>query len=140
MNIIQTEFEFTLPLGYADQNGVLHKEGTMRLAKAVDEIIIAKDQRVISNPAYLIIILLSRVITSLGTLQDVNPKVIESLFVSDLSYLRALYEKINSDGNSKIYSTCPKCENKIEIDLTTLSTSLSASSTLLARIDSNQME
>jgi len=138
MSIIQTEFEFTLPLGYADQNGTLHKKGTMRLATAADEILPAKDPRVISNPAYLIIILLSRVVTSLGTLPDVYPKVIESLFVSDLAFLRALYEKINSDGNSKIYSTCPKCENKIEIDLTNLSSFSQPS--LTTKTDSKPLE
>jgi hypothetical protein len=113
----QTEFEFTLPKGYIDEEGNLHKKGVMRLATAADEILPAKDPRVQSNPAYLTIIALSRVVTKLGSLPSVNPKVIESLFISDLAYLRALYENVNGDGHFKIPATCPKCENKFEIEM-----------------------
>ena len=93
----QTEIEFTLPKGYLDGDGVLHREGVMRLATAADEILPLKDPRVQQNPAYLTIIVLSRVVTRLGSLSDVNTKVVEGLFASDLSYLQALYERINGD-------------------------------------------
>ncbi len=118
MSNFVTEFEFILPKGYLDPNGDLHKDGTMRLATAADEILPGKDPRVQSNPAYLIIILLSRVVTKLGKLPDANPKIIESLFVSDLAYLRNMYQNINGNGNAKIDATCPKCDNKFEIELT----------------------
>lgn len=84
---LQTEYEFTLPRGYVDGEGTLHKKGVMRLATAKDEILPQKDPRVQSNPAYLSVILLSRVVTRLGSLSDVNPQVIEDLFLQDLSYL-----------------------------------------------------
>ena len=77
---LQTEFPFTLPRGYVDAEGNLHREGVMRLATAYDEIAPMKDPRVQANPGYLVIILLSRVITRLGTLEQINPKVIERLF------------------------------------------------------------
>ena len=79
-------------------DGTLHKDGTMRLATAADEILPLKDPRVQQNPAYLAVIVLSRVIEKLGSLSDVNPKVIEGLYASDLSYLQALYQKMNADG------------------------------------------
>ena len=60
---LQTEFEFTLPLGYVDTEGALHKTGTMRLANAMDEILPLRDPRVRGNQAYLVLLLLSRVIT-----------------------------------------------------------------------------
>jgi hypothetical protein len=79
---VQTEYEFTLPKGLADENGNLHKKGVMRLATAADEIMPLKDLRVQQNPAYLTVIVLSRVITKLGDLEAVTTKTIENLFAS----------------------------------------------------------
>ena len=94
--MIQTEYPFTLPVGYLDQEeGALHREGTMRLATAADEILPLKDPRVQANQAYLVVILLARVITRLGSIDQINPKVIESLYAGDLAYLQDLYNKIN---------------------------------------------
>jgi hypothetical protein len=115
--MFQTEYEFTLPKGYVDADGNLHCEGVMRLATAADEILPLKDPRVKSNEAYLIVILLSRVITRLGTLQQVNPKVIEGIFAEDLSYLQAFYNQINGNGQGKIRARCPKCEHEFEAGL-----------------------
>jgi hypothetical protein len=92
---LQTEFEFTLPKGYVDADGNVHRKGLMRLAKAVDEITPMKDLRVKSNPAYATVIILSRVITRLGALDEVNPAVIEELFAADLNYLHKFYREIN---------------------------------------------
>ena len=86
----QTEFEFELPRGYVDQNGEVHKRGVMRLATAADEIMPLRDPRVQQNPGYLTVILLSRVVTKLGTLQAINNRVIENLFTIDMAYLPAL--------------------------------------------------
>ena len=93
--MFQTEFEFTLPCGYLDADGSLHCEGVMRRATAADEILPLKDPRVQKNPAYLVIILLSRVVTQLGTVSPINPKTIENLFATDLAYLQELYNQIN---------------------------------------------
>lgn len=91
----QTEIEFTLPKGYLDSDGVLHREGVMRLATAADEILPLKDPRVQQNAAYLTVIVLSRVIVRLGSLTDINTKTVEGLFASDLNYLQRLYEELN---------------------------------------------
>ena len=99
MEGLQVEFQFTLPTGYLDADGVLHREGTMRRATAADEIVPLKDPRVQSNPSYLIIILLSRVITSLGDVAMVTPQVVEGFFVEDLNYLQSFYKTINSSQN-----------------------------------------
>jgi hypothetical protein len=118
----KTEFEFKLPRGYIDREGTCHKHGTIRLGTAGDEIKSAADPRVISNPAYLTIILLSRVITKLGKLEkdQINPKVVEDLFVSDLNYLRKLYQRFNFEEEPKIQTTCPKCDNKFLVDINKL--------------------
>src|SRR5690349_12448264 len=95
--MFQTEVDFTLPKGYVDGEGVLHREGVMRLATAADEILPLRDPRVQQNPAYLTIIVLARVVTRLGSLPSINTKVIEDLFASDLGYLQVLYEQLNGD-------------------------------------------
>jgi hypothetical protein len=114
---LRTEFQFTLPRGYVDKDGNLHKEGVMRLATAADEIHPMKDMRVRSNQAYLAVILLSRVITKLGTLTEVTPSVIEGLFSADLSYLQEFYRQINENGVSCRPVTCPECSHKFEVDI-----------------------
>ena len=93
--MIQTEFEFTLPKGYIDSDGNLHRKGVMRLSRAIDEITPMRDPRVKSNPAYATVIILSRVIIRLGGLEEISPMVIENLFASDLSYLQKFYHQIN---------------------------------------------
>lgn len=93
--MIQTEFEFTLPKGYLDEQGNLHRKGIMRLSRAIDEIVPMRDPRVQANSAYATVIILSRVITRMGTLEDISPMVIENLFASDLSYLQKFYRYIN---------------------------------------------
>lgn len=113
----QTEFPFTLPRGYLDAEGNLHNEGVMRLSTAYDEIAPLKDPRVQTNPGYLVIILLSRVITRLGELPQINPKVIESLFSADLAFLQDFYRRVNENGHSRLGATCPHCDGKFEIEV-----------------------
>jgi hypothetical protein len=113
---LQTEFAFTLPRGYLEEDGTLHRDGLMRLATAGDEILPLKDPRVQSNPAYLVVIVLARVITRLGTLPDVNPKIIEGLFASDLAYLQELYNRINGEGGETVTTTCPRCEHTFTME------------------------
>src|SRR3954468_11530873 len=108
--MFQTEYEFTLPMGFVDAAGTLHRDGVMRLATAADEILPLKDPRVQSNQAYLIIILLSRVITRLGSLAAINPKVIEGLYAADLAYLQEFYNRINRNGKASVEASCPRCE------------------------------
>jgi hypothetical protein len=95
---LQTEFDFTLPRGYVDRDGNLHRSGVMRLATARDEIEPMRDPRVMDNEAYLTVILLSRVITQLGDVSQVTPKTVEGLFAADLAYLQDLYEAVNFGG------------------------------------------
>lgn len=90
-----TEFEFTLPQGYVDSSGTVHKAGVMRLATAMDEIFPMRDPRVQGNPGYLAVILFSRVIVRLGSLPLVDTGVIEKLHPDDMAFLERLYERIN---------------------------------------------
>ncbi len=113
----QTEFEFTLPLGFVDADGDLHREGVMRLATAADEILPLKDPRVQSNEAYLTVILLSRVIARLGSLGQVTPKVIEGIYAADLAFLQEFYNRINRSGKAVVEAACPKCAHEFALEI-----------------------
>jgi len=110
---LKTEYEFILPRGYVDKDGVVHREGVMRLANARDEITPLNDIRVQRNRAYLIIVLLSRVVSRLGTLPEVNTGVVESLFAGDLRFLEEMYNRINED-EAVVRVTCPECGAKFD--------------------------
>jgi len=114
---LQTEYEFTLPKGFVDGQGQLHRKGVMRLANARDEIAPLTDFRVQKNRAYLVIILLSRVITKLGTMKEITPETVESLFSADLAYLQDFYRRINEDGTAVVKTACPQCGGEFDLDL-----------------------
>ena len=110
-----TEYEFMLPRGYVDQEGNLCRNGVMKLATAIDEIEPMRDRRVQANPAYLNILLLSRVIVSLGELNKIDEKVIESLFTADIAYLQEFYARINQLDNPNFKVGCPNCKHQFEV-------------------------
>lgn len=114
--MFRTEVEFTLPCGFQDEDGMLHREGVMRRATAGDEIWPLKDPRVQKNPAYLIIILLSRVVTQLGGIAQINPKIIEGLYATDLAYLQELYNSLNQLAPETIPATCPQCDHSFDVE------------------------
>ena len=114
---LQTEFQFVLPRGYVDDSGRVHAEGVMRLATARDEIYPQSDHRVRDNAAYLSILLLTRTVTKLGTLPEVDTYVIENLFASDLAFLQDLYRRINQEGHTQAAVSCPSCNHEFTVDL-----------------------
>lgn len=114
---LRTEFPFVLPRGYVDDAGTLHREGAMRLATARDEILPLRDPRVRENEAYLTVILLSRVVTRLGTVSTVTPQIIEGMFASDLAFLQDLYRRVNQEGTSRASVTCPACRHEFSVEI-----------------------
>ena len=114
---LRTEFTFVLPRGYVDQDGAVHREGTMRLATARDEISPQRDPRVRENEAYLTVILLSRVVTRLGAVAQITPATIEGIFASDLAFLQDLYRRINQEGHTHAAVTCPACKHEFAVDI-----------------------
>jgi hypothetical protein len=116
---LRTEFDFQLPRGYVDRQGDVHRSGRMRLATARDELLPLHDDRVRENPAYLTVVLLARVVTSLGDLadDDIHVGVIENLFASDLAFLQDLYRRINTEGHTRASVTCPSCQTEFSVDL-----------------------
>jgi hypothetical protein len=114
---MNTEFKFILPRGLVDDQGDVHRQGVMRLATAKDEIHVQKDRRVQNEPAYGVLVMLSQVITHLGTLSSVTPELLEGLFTLDLSYLREFYNRINQEGSAYIPVECPQCSSQFSVEL-----------------------
>jgi hypothetical protein len=114
---LHTMFSFTLPCGYVDDAGTLHREGVMQRATALDEVEPLHDPRVQANQAYFSILLLSRVLARLGTISPVSPSVVERLFSTDFSYLQDLYVRINDLGTNLIVTQCPHCGSRFELDI-----------------------
>jgi len=114
---LRTEFEFELPRGFVDSSGAVHRTGVMRLATARDELLPLHDDRVRANPAYLSVVLLARVITSLGDLTDIHAGVVENLFASDMAFLQDLYRRINTEGHTRVAVACPACSHEFSVDV-----------------------
>ena len=115
---MQTEVEFTLPRGYVDAGGAVHRDGRMRLATARDEIEPLREVEVRQNQAYLSILLLARTITRIGNVTEITPELVEGLFAADFDHLQRLYERINSDGEAVGVVSCPACAHEFEVDMT----------------------
>ena len=114
---LRTEFEFDLPRGYVDRAGTVHRHGVMRLATARDELVPLHDDRVRENPAYLTVVILGRVITRLGTLDEVHGGILENMFASDVAFLQDLYRRINQEGHTRAAVTCPACSHEFTVDV-----------------------
>jgi len=114
---LRTEFPFSLPRGFVDSAGRVHRNGVMRLATARDELLPLHDDRVRENPAYLTVVLLARVITRLGDLGEVHAGVIERMFAADLAFLQDMYRRINVEGTTRARVVCPSCHHEMTVDL-----------------------
>jgi len=115
---MRTEIPFTLPRGLVDDAGEAHREGTMRLATARDEIEPLRDPEVRRNEAYLSVLLLARTVTRIGDITEITPELIEDLYAADFDHLQRLYERVNTDGESVGVVSCPECAHDFEVDLT----------------------
>ncbi|MDA9869881.1 hypothetical protein N9D40_01375 [bacterium] len=113
----QTTFEFVLPRGYVDADGNIHREGTMRLATARDELMPLLDPKVKENEAFLSLVLLSRVVTELGTLPSIDDQVVGGLWATDLAFLQDLYRQINTQGHTLVEVSCPSCASNFAVDM-----------------------
>ena len=111
------EFEFSLPRGYVDEEGQLHREGRMRLATAIDEIQAMANPRTQENQFYLPILLLSRVILQLGKITTVTPQILERMFASDIAYLQEMYVHLNSSQSLLIGTVCPACNHQFSLQV-----------------------
>jgi hypothetical protein len=111
------EFPFTLPIGLVDGQNRVHRQGTMRLATAKDEILVQQHPQAQENTAYGFLVMLSQVIVRLGNLTTASPTTLENLVLRDMAYLREFFNRINQQGNAKIPVHCPHCQGEFSVEL-----------------------
>jgi len=116
-DMLRTEFPFLLPRGYVDAGGTVHRDGVMRLATARDELVPLRDDRVRENSAYLTVVLLARVITRIGAIEDIHAGIVENLFAADLAFLQDLYRRVNTEGHTRASVICPACSHPFAVDV-----------------------
>ena len=63
------------------------------------------------------VVLLGRVVTRIGGIDDVHAGIIENLFASDLAFLQDLYRRINQEGHTAAAVTCPSCSHAFTVDV-----------------------
>ena len=114
---METVYDFTLPKGFIDNAGEIHRHGKMRLATAGDEISATRDPRVLSNPSYLTIVILGKVVTELEGVPMVSANVIERLFTADLAFLQDMYQRINDIEPPTMEAICPDCGKAFRVPL-----------------------
>jgi hypothetical protein len=117
---IQTEYEFTLPKGYVDESGRLHRNGRMRLATVYDEVETVEHAAVKAKPSYLPVLLLARVVVQLGDITPVTPKIIARLFAADMLYLQDMYLRLNGSEIIMVGVICPHCQNQFQLQVSPL--------------------
>ncbi|MCU0567172.1 MAG: phage tail assembly protein [Oculatellaceae cyanobacterium Prado106] len=115
-SISATEFEFKLPRGLVDPDGAIHQAGRMRLATAKDEMLVQKNYQAQDNETYGTLVMLSQVITTLGTLKELTPELLENLFSLDLAYLQEFYNRINQSGQAHVPVQCPTCRQQFAVE------------------------
>ena len=101
MDTIRTEYKFTLPIGFVDDDGSLLKDGTMRLSTAADDLATLGDIRVRNNPAYGVVVKLARVITVLGSYKGISSAHVERMYSADVNYLMDFHDRINRIADAK---------------------------------------
>ena len=114
---MQTQIEFTLPRGYVDERGEVHRSGVMRLATARDEIEPLREVEVRQNAAYLSVLLLARTVVQIGTVAEITPALIENLYAADFDHLQRLYERLNTHDGATGSVICPECRRSFDVDL-----------------------
>ena len=112
-----TEYDFELPRGYVDANGNVHRKGKMRLATAGDEISATRDPRVLSNPSYLTVVVLAKVITEMEGMEAIVPNIVERFFTADLAFLQDMYQRINDVEPPTMTAVCPDCGKRFEVPI-----------------------
>lgn len=112
-----TVYDFELPRGYVDSAGEVHRRGRMRLATAGDEIAATRDPRVLANPSYLTVVVLSKVIVELEGVENIAPNIVERFFTADLAFLQDMYQRVNDVEAPVMTAVCPDCGKAFEVPI-----------------------
>ena len=110
---IRTEYTYTLPKGYVDKDGNLHREVVIREITGADQESMLSPQ-LRQNPAKMLSALLARVIVRLGTLEKsrIDTGVTAAMVKSDRDFLIMKLKEIDTGPDMEIKVECPDCGKK----------------------------
>lgn len=106
---IRTEFKFVLPEKDAAGNKV---RGTMRLLKIKDIMHVQRDRRVQEQPHLNYLVLLNRVIATLGDARMITTGLIEKLSPKNFIFLIDFMNHINHQILKQVPINCNHCQKQ----------------------------
>lgn len=110
---IRKEFRFTLPKGTGIKVEDGHKVlGNMRLVKVKDIVMIERDSSVQKNSGAFYIVLIAKVIVSLGAEKNINRSTIEKMNPVDFAFLADFMHEINHQVIKTVHLKCPHCNTE----------------------------
>lgn len=110
------EDEFLLPVGYTDDEGVLHRVVKLTPMTGESEEMMA-DAKVRDNAGKMITELLFSIVESLGTVKKVNREVIRELSTKDRDFLLLKNAQVSLGDEISFVDSCPHCKGKNEITI-----------------------
>lgn len=102
------EFEFTLPIGFTDESGEVHRVGALRKMTGREEAILA-DRSIQRNGGQLVTSLLASCVVRLGSLEKVTPSVIGEMYSADRNYLLIRLRSATFGSELRASYSCPSC-------------------------------
>ena len=108
------EIEVTLPIGYTDDEGRLHRQVVLRKMTGKEEAILA-DRRNQRNGGKLVTDLLHSCTIRFGDLQKNGTAVFEHLYSADRNFLLLRLRSHTFGGELEARYTCPNCDETVNV-------------------------
>jgi hypothetical protein len=102
------ETEFTLPIGYTDEDGHTHRQAVLRKMTGKEEAILA-DRRNQRNGGKLVSELLHSCLVRLGDLPKNGTGTVEGMYSADRNFLLLKLRSITFGPELRASYTCPSC-------------------------------
>jgi hypothetical protein len=114
LSAARREYEFELPIGVLDDEGRLHRHGTLRKMTGREEAILA-DQQNQRNGGKLVTELLASCVLTLGEIKPLGAATVANMYSADRNYL--LLKLRSATFGSQLQATykCPSCGHSHEM-------------------------
>jgi hypothetical protein len=109
------DYEFELPIGVRDDQGRLHRSGTLRKMTGRDEAILADPQNQ-RNGGRLVTQLLASCLTGLGELKEIDTTVVADMYSADRNYLLLKLRAATFGATLQATYKCPSCGHSHEVN------------------------
>ncbi len=108
-------FDVTLPIGYTDPEGTVHRKVVLRKMTGKEEAILA-DRRFQKNGGRLVTELLHSCIVQLGELSPNGRSTVSNLYSADRNYLLLKLRSVTFGSELESSYTCPSCSEQLHVN------------------------